>query len=148
MLRKHFVILTTACLFSGTSLQVASAQNSIPLGSYEQTCGGSYVSGNTLYSACSSKSSSTRYAQLVSYQECRGDIANLDGFLTCPKGDADAPDGSYLYSCRDLVVRRNNLYATCQTNIGSWVNTNPTNLANFGSYRGDIVNIDGTLAYR
>lgn len=129
-----------------TALQPVNAQSRLPRGSYEQTCRDSYVSGNTLYSICKDfRGNDYRYTQVVNFQECRGDIYNVDGYVTCARGTADAPRGTYLQTCRDIEVRGNFLFATCKTATPQWRNTS---LQDFAGRRGDIANINGVLTFR
>lgn len=80
-----------------TALQPVNAHSRLPRCSYEQTCRDSYVSGNTLYSICKYfRGNDYRYTQVVNFQECRGDIYNVNGYVTCARGTADAPHGTYL----------------------------------------------------
>jgi hypothetical protein len=56
---------------------------------------------------------------------CRGDMKNVDGFVTCNKGSADPPDGSYQITCHDVVLTGSKLAAVCRTESGG---NNPTQL--------------------
>jgi hypothetical protein len=146
MFRISSVVALVCCQLGAVVLQPANAQSSLPRGTYEQTCVNSYVSGNVLYSLCKNRSGYyNQQTQIVNFRECRGDIYNIDGFVTCTKGTAEEPRGSYRETCRDIVIRNNFMYATCKTKSGRWISTS---LQNFAGWRGDIVNIDGTLALR
>ena len=55
---------------------------------------------------------------------------------------ADQPPGSYLQTCRDIRMRGDNLYASCQNAGGSWAKTS---LADVYRCTGDIANVNGSL---
>jgi len=54
-----------------------------PGGSYQQTCSDIAVSGTTLAAACRTRKGRTQRTSLANVDRCVGDIANIDGTLTC-----------------------------------------------------------------
>jgi len=118
--------------------------DTLPAGSYQQTCKNSNASGGTLTAQC--KDNNQNYqptSALTNYQQCIGDIQNLNGQLQCNKGGT-TPPGSYQQSCRDIYVNGTTLYATCKTRDGGWSST-PTSLSNTNQCIGGVLNIDGVL---
>jgi len=138
------IVLALSLTPSATAQGSCTAGN-LPAGSYRQTCTLCNVTGGNLTASCrkiKATYNSDVTSTLYGFAACRSGIENLDGFLTCAKGDAPLPAGSYGGSCRDLNVEKNMLYATCRNVNGDW---KPTNLSlNHCNYQ--IYNIDGTLA--
>jgi hypothetical protein len=83
-------------------------------GSYKSSCRGSAMDNTVLRSSCK-EINGPYVASQLDVTGCRGDIANVNGALTCPKGDSDPPAGSYIRSCRDIVTRAGTLSAKCAT---------------------------------
>jgi len=54
-----------------------------PGGSYAQTCVNITQSGDMLEASCRTRDGSWRSSMLPRAQHCQGDIANIDGILTC-----------------------------------------------------------------
>ena len=127
---------------------VASAAP-IPQGSYRATCQDVRAGSNTLTATCQTRRGVWSFTTLGDYRDCQGDIANVDGRLTCmgdwDDGDDWLPHGSYRESCRDEAVERGTLTAECRDRNGRW---RYTELANVRSCRGDIFNADGILRCR
>jgi hypothetical protein len=48
-------------------------------------------------------------------------VTNVYGGLSCVQGSAQAPAGSYLQTCRDIVSNPGSLKATCRTESGAFV---------------------------
>jgi hypothetical protein len=151
----RFLLFSAKCLpavLLGLLLpSVSHAQSScsstanVPAGSYRQSCITCQVSGGDLTASCRKvKNSYNDYnpSTLFRFADCRSGIENFDGFLTCAKGDAPPPAGSYSGSCRNLNVAKNVLYATCRTVSGGW---KEANLA-LGMCNYQIYNSDGALA--
>ncbi|MBZ5534139.1 MAG: CVNH domain-containing protein [Acidobacteriia bacterium] len=114
-----------------------------PQGSYRQSCSNIAMTDFTLTASC--VTGSTRVLAQTSSLDvrgCTGDIANIHGFLTCPKGNGPEPAGSYLKSCRNIVVAGTVLKALCETPQGNWL---PTTLANYQTCAGRIENYNGVL---
>ena len=81
MLRNVFGLTAAFALF-GTLLVPASAQT-IPSGSYQQSCTNVRVRGNVLTARCTNSSGGT-VRSTINLSSCgNGDIANSNGQLTC-----------------------------------------------------------------
>ncbi len=114
----------------------------VPRGSYKQSCQDYYVEGNQLKARCLTKKGILKNTSL-NFRKCIGDISNINGELTCESKYApNLPEGSYIYSCRDLRIDGDKLKAECQKNNGSWTRTS----MNYKNCKGDIANINGRLA--
>jgi CVNH domain len=141
-----------SAVFLGLALTSTSqAQSScdstanVPAGSYRQSCTQCRVSGGDLTASCKkikSSYNSENTSTLPAFATCRSGIENFDGFLTCTKGDAPLPAGTYGSSCRNLNVERNTLYATCRNVNGDWKEAN----LSLGKCNYQIYNSDGVLA--
>ncbi|MBD2303176.1 hypothetical protein [Nostoc sp. FACHB-190] len=153
IIHTRFLIPITLLLTS--SIQIAYARTRLPSGSYQATCTQvqvvvSSANSSHLQGYCKDRRGYPQIAVLENFDKCRGDIYNLDGFLTCVKGDSDAPSGSYRQSCYDIEVQGNLLYATCKTSSGNpgrngrgkWIDTT---LNNFRLCSKDIANTNGFL---
>jgi hypothetical protein len=97
-------------------------EGNLPQGTYKQSCSNCSVSGSNLTAKCNPIKATYNqfYSTLNNYEACRSGIDNFDGNLTCDKGDAPAPAGSYRDSCRDINVEKGSLYAKCRTVGGDW----------------------------
>lgn len=97
-------------------------EGNLPQGTYKQSCSSCTVSGSNLTAKCNPIKGTYNqfYNTLNNYGACRSGIENLDGYLTCDKGDAPAPAGSYRESCRDIDVEKGVLYAKCRNVGGDW----------------------------
>jgi hypothetical protein len=139
------LIITTSLLGSLQASAACEIGGNVPPGSYQQSCAKCVTRGNDLSAICrkiANTYNSDNQTILNDYKSCRSDISNFDGFLTCLKGDRDAPNGSYMESCRNIVFNNNNLYAACRKVNGEWINAS---LAVQGcSY--SIYNSDGVLS--
>jgi hypothetical protein len=88
--------------------------STIPRGTYSNSCSRVHVENETLFGECRKIGGGTRSASLQDVKSCIGaDISNVDGYLSCDKGDGPAPDGSYRKTCRDLVMNQGVLSALC-----------------------------------
>ncbi|MFZ5668320.1 MAG: CVNH domain-containing protein [Pseudomonadota bacterium] len=122
----------------------------LPAGSYRTSCYQAHAYGGqggvkTLTARCRTASGETRQSSLR-YDDCRGDIANVGGRLTCkgsPAPGAAAPSGSYQRSCWNVSRLGPTLYATCRDGQGRPVQSSIT-IASCGAR--DIANIGGRLA--
>jgi len=56
-----------------------------PRGSYSQTCQNIQVNGDTLQASCQKGNGKYRNTSLHNYQQCRGDIQNINGKLRCTR---------------------------------------------------------------
>lgn len=92
-----------------------SIDNAPPAGTYAKSCGRVRVEGGTLFGQCRKIGGGDRAAALQDYKHCWSgtDIANVDGYLSCEKGDRPSPGGSYRSTCRDLVMNQGVLSAQC-----------------------------------
>ncbi len=129
-----------------------------PTGSYQQSCSNVRMNGDTLTASCPGRGRNTTSS--IDARGCRGgDIANMDGQLTCnsygynPNNgyynggyyngsyNGGLPPGSYLQSCQNARMNGSTLSATCPGN-GTQLNTQ----LNVAACRGaDIANINGRL---
>jgi hypothetical protein len=91
-----------------------------PDGSYADTCRDIFTDGTTLNAACEDPSGAWHPASLE-FSGCRGGIANVYGSLSCVKGSAAPPEGSYRKTCIDIVSDAGSLRATCRKQDGTWV---------------------------
>jgi hypothetical protein len=118
-----------------------------PSGSYSQTCTVPWVgtSGGTpaLNAECKTTTGATLVAQLANYDQCIGDIANLDGVLACNIG-GQPPSGSYSQTCRYPWLDGATLNAECKTLAGVWQATSLSGVSQCPS--DSVANLDGTLA--
>lgn len=125
----------------GGALVCTYGNRTPPAGSYRQSCANLTMIDNSLSANCRTISNASRSSSL-DVRGCTGDISNIDGFLTCAKGNGPAPSGSYLKSCRDIVVAGTVLKASCETPQGAWL---PTTLNNYQNCGGQIENHLGAL---
>ncbi|MBU1274968.1 MAG: CVNH domain-containing protein [Proteobacteria bacterium] len=108
----------------------------LPPGSYRDSCKDCYVDDGWLHCRC--KDGRGGKETRIKYTRCNGDIANVDGWLTCGGGGESRrmPGGSWRESCRDGRVQGNELLAECRNGDGRWVqawislNKCPGNLSN------------------
>ncbi len=123
----------------------------VPRGSYQWTCSDFHTDGTTLSATCRTRNGGDNHTTLRNYNDCDGDIANVNGRLQCVYPDDDennedrAPRGSYRETCRDVNVEGSTLQAECRDHNGRW---RYTELQNFHSCRGDIANVNGMLRCR
>jgi hypothetical protein len=114
----------------------------LPAGSYRQSCSVCEVSGADLTATCQTMRNSANRSTLFNFQTCRSGIENFDGYLTCHKGDGQAPGGSYTQSCRNVNVEKGVLYADCRKVNGQW----KTASLPLGRCSYEVYNSDGALA--
>jgi len=65
--------------------QLACNRRGVPGGSYRQTCVGAAMQGDTLSARCRTIDGRWVDTWLRAVRECVGDIANLDGTLSCSR---------------------------------------------------------------
>lgn len=134
-----FVVCTAIFLQSEDS----NAQ-SIPGGSYKDTCRQISVIGGNLIAQCQRSDGNWQSSKLL-YSDCQGDIWNDNGTLKCKHSSINpsgrAPAGSYRGSCKDIRVDGNQLKAKCEKRNGAWNNTS----LNYKKCSGDIWNENGEL---
>ncbi|KQW72684.1 hypothetical protein ASE17_05235 [Phenylobacterium sp. Root77] len=157
-MKSWFAVAAVAALFS-VPAQAQQPQDQrwgggggwAPPGSYQQSCRDIRVNGDTLTASCQDSRGRWTYSTLR-YRDCRGDVANSNGRLSCSwdngggggGGWGQLPSGSYQQSCRDARVSGGTLTASCQDARGRW---NYSTL-NFRDCRGDIGNDNGRLVCR
>ena len=119
-----------------------------PPGTYLQSCGGvSSIGSMVTAKQCQNRAGSYLYNQSFNFAGCQDDIRNIDGNITCSKGDRPPPRGSYLATCVQVAVKSDVLYAKCKPasgidNTSNWQNTS---INHYRSCGGDIVNQNGSL---
>jgi hypothetical protein len=122
----------------------------VPSGSYQQSCRDVRVSGSgpaaTLTASCQDPRGRWNYSS-VRLNQCRGEIINWSGRLTCAPGGGpgwggNLPRGSYQQSCRDVRVSGPTLSASCRDNRGRW---NYSSIR-FNDCRSGVGNNNGRLA--
>ncbi|MBC7924853.1 MAG: CVNH domain-containing protein [Bryobacteraceae bacterium] len=143
LFKTIFLTLLATMLIQGSvALADCGAAVNLPAGSYRQSCDNCVASGGDLTAVCKKMNSQYNTSTVFQYKTCRSGIENLDGYLTCSKGDGALPGGSYKASCRNLNVEKNTLYATCRNVRGSWKEASlPLGYCNY-----EIYNTDGALA--
>jgi len=120
----------------------------LPAGSYRLSCYGAPVNGASLSATCMDANNNRR-ASSINPGSCRGgDIANLNGRLSCARGNGAgsgsyAPGGSYQQTCDSAYLQGATLHARCADDSGYPRRTT----INANSCRGrDIANLGGRLA--
>jgi len=130
----------------GAKFAVAPPQR----GDYVETCRDIRRNGSTLYAQCQKKDGGWRSTSLDT-RNCRGQIVNDNGYLTCAQGGGQGyghsgyggtPPGDYRRTCNDIRVSGNRLDANCQQEAGGWRSTSLENYQRCGSL---ISNVDGHL---
>jgi hypothetical protein len=147
-MRRVLVLSAIAAAFVlGLGTQ-ANAQ-SIPPGSYQQTCKNIDFHNDALAANCQDSSGHWQSALLHDVQGCRSDIINDDGSLRCSRGvgyqsqnQAGLPGGTYTQSCQEIHPHGDDLEARCPTASGDWKNAK---LEDYNNCHGDIVNDNGKL---
>src|SRR5262245_4865847 len=90
--------LRTAALIAFVMLSATAEAAPAPAGSYQQSCRDITAGGGILVATCR-KGGAWNYTTLSDYRDCDGDIANVNGRLTCvrdPRDDDDHDDGGWL----------------------------------------------------
>lgn len=110
----------------------AEARQSLPEGSYLDSCRNLYVDGDTLYGECQDSRGKWKKTWISGYAYCDGDIVNNNGVLDCQGGRlpdqdepaapaaGDLPAGDWSKTCRDAVLDGYVLRASCKDNRGTW----------------------------
>ena len=112
-----------------------------PAGSYQSSCGQINFTAGTLRATCRTAGGGLR-DNLLKVSTCQqGDLANIDGFLSC-EPNAGLPQGSYRKTCINPVIAGNNLSAHCVRKDQSLGGVTSLNISSCG---GDIWNTDGNL---
>jgi CVNH domain len=127
---------------------------SVPSGSYQQTCKNIDVLNDVLTANCQDRDGKWEATQLRDYRSCGSDIMNDNGALRCgnsangpvagyPGGyQSGVPTGSYTQTCQEIRIHGDDLEARCQTTDGNW---HKTKLDDFQKCRGDVANENGNL---
>lgn len=124
----------------------AGAVVPFPPGSYRYTCDGfNWIPnqiGKHLTARCIKRNEDRMYTAL-DLTGCRDDISNMDGTLSCSKGDSDPPKGSYRATTR-LIVMANGRISSAESLAGNgqWVRSSHPGFCGYGQ---DLANVDGTL---
>jgi hypothetical protein len=116
-------------------------RDSLPRGSYRETCREIRVRGDMLFARCQTISGRWMRSSLDDIGRCVGEIVNDDGRLQCGRRPWQAA-GAYVQTCAPIYVNGDMLRARCQTRDGRWV---WTSLNDFDHCREGIVNINGQL---
>jgi hypothetical protein len=157
---------------AATALAPAGAQT-IPSGSYQQSCTNIHVRDGELIARCTNPQGA-RIRSSIDLQSCRrGDIVNANGQLACNRNarrnggynnggynnggynnggynnggynNGGLAPGSYQSSCTNVRMNGPNLTASCTAPNGQYI----TSTINAAQCRGgDIANVNGRLACR
>src|SRR6185369_1377603 len=125
--------------------QTASAAPNPPFGSYLLSCKNPRVqgliggSGANLVANC--RTNDGRYVMSMLPVDCDGDIANINGQLTCQGATIQIPAGSYQQSCNGAYMTGPVLRAKCRDQSGRMVQAE----LNVLGCRQDIANMNGYL---
>ena len=112
-----------------------------PAGSYENSCKNIRVQDKKLKAQCEKRNGKWNNSSL-NFKNCKGDISNDNGELTCDKGgEAKIPKGSYKDTCKDSYVEGKWLYSKCKKKNGNWNNTS----LKYKDCNKDIKNDNGNL---
>ncbi len=143
LLNRGVLAACLALLLLGAWLAPTPADAEVlPPGSYRKSCKNCYVENGWLHCRC--KDGRGGKETRLKYTRCNGDIANVDGYLSCNGGGGQShrlPGGSWRDSCRDGRVQGNEIMAECRNGNGKWVQAwIPVNKC-----RGNLANEDGRL---
>ena len=149
------LVITCAITLLCLGIQGIGWAQSIPSGSYQQSCKNIGVLDEVLSANCQDSDGKWEATQLRDYRNCGGDIMNDNGALRCgntvngaavryPGGyqQAGVPSGSYTQSCQEIRVHGDDLEARCQAVDGSW---HKSKLDDFQKCGGDVANDNGNL---
>ena len=138
----RFDLWTCALAAALLGLATVSASAQPVHGSFERTCRNIRVSGPALTADCRDASGHYRTSS-VSYDQCRGDIANNNGLLFCDIADRGRRvTGSFERSCRNIQTAGGTLTAECADASGRYRRSS----MDLDRCRGDIANNDGRLS--
>lgn len=116
-------------------------RDSLPRGSYVETCRHIRMRGDSLTAQCETMSGRWVHSTLNDVDRCVGEVVNDDGQLQCGRRGWLA-SGSYVQTCAPIYVRGDDLRARCQARDGRWV---WSSLGDFERCGGGIVNDNGHL---
>jgi hypothetical protein len=117
-------------------------RDSLPRGSYKETCRDIRVRGDYLSAKCQTMIGRWNRTSLDDIGRCVGEIVNDDGNLRCGRR-AWQVSGTFVQTCAPIYLLGDVLRARCQTRDGRWV---WTGLNDADNCRAGIVNVDGRLA--
>jgi hypothetical protein len=126
---RFFTISTLAAIVLAGITSAAEPVRAQPSGSYLQTCRDIEVRGKKrpnalLIAECQTRKGHWLESSLY-YKQCRGDIYNDNGRLTCQGGQAGnpggLPPGNWRQTCREAYLDGRYLNAECRTLSGRWV---------------------------
>lgn len=148
-MRRLMMSAAVALSFIAIQGRACMAQ-SVPSGSYQQSCKNVDVRGDVLTANCQDADGRMEATQLRDYRSCGSDIVNDNGALRCGAGaaglqpgyQAGIPNGSYTRSCQEIRIKGDDLEARCQTADGNW---HKTKLDDYQKCRGDVANLNGNL---
>lgn len=137
-------LLAVAALVLGLAAGAASAQ-SLPDGSYRQSCSNLRFDGVVLQADCKTNGQSFRHSA-IRVGACPGQkFENNNGVLICDRTGAapsgNRPPGSYLATCRNIARDGALLQARCKDRNGGW----HVSAIDPRSCNDDIGNDDGKL---
>ena len=120
----------------------AAQAQSLPGGTWRETCRDPYLRGGTLGAVCMDRDGNWRESR-IDANACRA-FENDNGRLNCARGGGGYGRGGYSYqaSCRDIRQDGPMIRARCQDRDGEW----RTSRIDARECRDDIANIDGRLA--
>ena len=148
-MRRLVMYAAVALTFVAIPGSACMAQ-SIPSGSYQQTCKNIGVRGEVLAANCQDADGKWEATLLRDFRSCGSDIVNDNGALRCGNTGAGlqsgyqaaVPNGSYTQSCQEIRAHGDDLEARCQTSDGRW---HKTKLDDYQKCRGDVANENGNL---
>lgn len=112
-----------------------------PNGSYKKSCKNIRVDGKQLKAKCEKKNGNWNNTS-IKYKNCKGDISNNNGELSCNGGGGSKiPQGSYRDSCKNSYVEGKWLYSNCKKKNGNWHKTS----LKYKNCNKDIKNDNGNL---
>ena len=135
---RGFLMAAAAAAMVGLLGGGAQAQ-SLPPGSYKDTCTNASMDGETLKATCKRFDGSTNKTDLPFASSCVGTISNVNGILVCT-----GPTGSFARTCHNASVEGHILTATCQKRDGSWTRSSTS----FSGFQHPVTNCDGQLVDR
>lgn len=153
------IVVAIGALIAGSASVTAIAQQRTspprppagqqpPAGTYQNSCRGISFDGKILRAQCP-KGSGAPVMTSLDVRDCRGDIGNIQGVLSCnkvtgprPPTPPPLPAGSYQQTCRGISFSGVTLRAQCPTRTGAPVSSS----LNVTTCRGrDIANNNGRL---
>ena len=143
------VALSLAVLLGATNVAAVDAQG-YPGGSYTSSCTHIRMNGNMITARCTAANGGQIRSSTSA--NCRGDIANNNGYLGCNGGGGGMghrpgmgglPQGSYLSSCMNARMNGSMLMAVCPAPNGARIETSLN--AQYCRRGADIANRNGYL---